>query len=141
MKKTVLLFLPIFIISILFTACGFSSAGGSSQSTSQESSSVAENFSSDTQSEAAQAEIDLAHDTLESYLNDCWGYRESTHDLSFDTIIQLENAAFYAFKVYSATGEYEKTFAISMDQKTVYLFDEATDQWLEDKNPEPWDKW
>ncbi len=126
MKKLIAIILCICLL--LLTACQ-SDENGKTETNSQPSQTV----------DDMQTEIDFIQETLMSYLNDCWGYRKGIHKFEFDTTIELNGIDYYVFKVYLADGEYSNSFAISLDEKKVYLL--TNEGWVEDKNPEPWSKW
>ena len=86
-------------------------------------------------------ESDITQDVLQKYLNWSWGYRADTHVLSYDNTIELNGIDFYAFRVSSIAGEYENTFAISIDEQMVLIYDAPTGEWVEDRNPDPWPGW
>ena len=86
-------------------------------------------------------EILLPHDKLQGYLDAMWGYRDTTHKLDFEGLIELGDIEFYTFGVYSIEGEYSRSFAIAVDERLVYVSDEQSEGWIEDKNPEPWSGW
>ena len=129
MKKIIIMLLC--ICFVLLTACQGEERGYTETISQVQSSQTTDD---------TRADIDLFQKTLIDYLNDCWGYREDIHKFIFDKTIELQGIEYYAFKIFSSEDEYLSSFAISLDEKKVYLLNEKG-EWVEDINPEPWDKW
>lgn len=138
-----MIFLVSVCLTVSVTACS-SHDNVNEPIDSQNQSSITEKVPTSSESDYEEPDandIESVRDILHNYLDWSWGYRKYSHELFFDKIIELNGIEFYAFKVYSVAGEYSRTFAISVNEELVYLFDEQTDEWLEDANPDPWPGW